>query len=634
MAFDSFEELTRRQNAWSRAYKNVAGRAKSAPAAGPSPDSGMVSGGATQVASPAVAAPSLEETVRSRTGIDLSFLPAAANEPSAAGFDAAVKAREASALQAARQRSAARQLGGTSIDQARSVFQGRQDARDILARAAQPKSPAETMAVGGSSPLRGEARNFAALAGAEQAKREAAGAKYDQRFADWKANRGEQQGESMGKSPHYDAVTWGLYNRLGRTPTPEEMAAGMDEFNTKYNVYSRGIRGQVSKLRPEEFAARYFESSRDPEINASMQVAMDAATAAREARAQNQQQSIATNLFQSRGILPQDPVLAKSLMEGAMSNAALQGNPFAAQMQIEGSKAQAARDIAQGQADAQRFAAKMGLRGQKQDTNARVAEADAARAESRSRFDAQLAQLEQQRQLDSQRLQQSGDQFDKKLQWEQDQFAQTPKPGELTAPQDVLGFMAQANEMSPQMAGERAAAEAGALVANAQDMTTQEKRQFVEKARAKAFSEHTAMYDQMRQHPVLAPYFQQVDAGGGAGTQVANPMPEEPVTTDPNYVPRPVATENLIRDYIYRHQADQGRMPTVEEVKMAMAQQGYQLPDNLGYVPDNIFQSQDTTDAYNQWLNQNHSAFQADTLPQQRRADAGRVFGRGFRFMP
>ena len=79
------------------------------------------------------------------------------------------------AVRAAQQREAARQLGGMPLNNAAAVFQGRRDAREILQRAAAPKSPAETVPIGQFSPLAGDAAFFQGM----NARSAAAGEKRD-----------------------------------------------------------------------------------------------------------------------------------------------------------------------------------------------------------------------------------------------------------------------------------------------------------------------------------------------------------------------------------------------------------------------------------------------------------------------
>jgi hypothetical protein len=304
-------------------------------------------------------------------------------------------------MQAARQRLAAEQLGGVPMRQAEAVYQGRRDARDILERAAKSRSPAD-LAV---SPLEGDAANFRALAAIESQNNNLDASR--QQYVDWKGRRGQRAVEAAKESPYFNAVAAGLRNQLGgQSPTPEQVTGAMGELASKYNIYSRGRRG-ADKMNPQEFAMAYFSGGFDPEnaeIADGMNVARVGANTEREALVADRERRAeilqANNLLRVQRVMPQDAGLAGAMVAGA----AMQGDPIAAQMQMQGAQNEAALQAAREKADVERFAARMGFRGQRLDSQARMAEAGASREESGRRFDAQMAEVGGNRAINEQRL--------------------------------------------------------------------------------------------------------------------------------------------------------------------------------------------------------------------------------------
>lgn len=295
------------------------------------------------------------------------------------------------------QKLAAERLGGVPIHIAEAIYQGRRDAAGILDRAAQPKAPSELSPV--SSPLdSADAANFRKLAGIEKARSDVK----DKEFSEWSGGRDQRKIEMSMQSPFYDIIKTNLITNSPGAVTPISVANAMDDFTAKYNVYSRGARG--NKMSPYGFAERYFSGNGVEEIGAGIQAAVDTAAAGRAARGadrtQRAERMSAINQFRSSGVLPSDPDMARAIVAGS----GVAGNPLAARMSQADAERQAQMDVAAQRLAAEKYAADAGLKGQEAQTAARVAEAQAARDETARRFDAQMAEVTGNRTIAEQRL--------------------------------------------------------------------------------------------------------------------------------------------------------------------------------------------------------------------------------------
>lgn len=289
-------------------------------------------------------------------------------------------------------------MGGVPMGIMDAKLQGRRDAAEILNRAAQPKAPSELSPI--RSPLgASDAANFRALSAIDGAN----DSTYNENFKKWQQSRDANSIGAISKSPYLIPILEGLSERLGREPTAQEVADAGAEFSSKYLVYSKGNVGNPNKMRPGDFAYKYFAGG-DPEIDRGVSVAMDAAAADRAARGvdrtQRAERMSAINQFRSSGVLPSDPDMARAIVAGA----GVAGNPFAAAMSKADAERQAQMEIAQRQLEATKYAADTGLKGQEAQTAARVAEAEAARTEAARRFDAQMAEVTGNRTIAEQRL--------------------------------------------------------------------------------------------------------------------------------------------------------------------------------------------------------------------------------------
>jgi hypothetical protein len=507
-------------------------------------------------------------------------------------------------VRATQQRLAAEQLGGVPLSQAAAVYQGRRDARGILARAAQPKSPAETDAVGGYSPLRGDAANFRKLAELESGQLDAK----EQEYIDWKGRRDQRFSETVRESPYYNTIRFALADAsMGVEPTEKDLKRETKVLTDKYNLYSRGARanGEV-RMGFDEFVKNYYDigtggrSHIDEQIQGAMSEANDKRVAVAEDREQRGRAIRANNMFRGQGILPDDPVLAGRIREGAqmqsdamLSASAMQGNPFAARMQIASGENAAKMRIADGenaarlkitegenaarlkiaeqQADAQRFGARMGFRGDRLNARARLAEADTARQESQRQFDARVAEVGADRAIEEKRLELEQKKFDR------DGLADTGALARL----DTLSQIQQYNPVNiGRMAEQQAMAELKAMNPGASYAELVEAGRI---AREKAIADATPVWDKIMSDPALAEYAPR----GGAlpDGSAAPPASSAPVVPGAGYQRDKVA-DNTTLGTVTRQLYDfYGRLPTVEEVREQMRVSGINMRIPDGWVP-------------------------------------------------
>jgi len=187
----------------------------------------------------------------------------------------AASPEQAAVVQAARDREAARQMGGVPVGIAQAVNQGRQDGTQLAAAAMANSTPESQSPLRGASPLAGAANDFRAMAGREAAQRAQAESQY---AAGVQGNSAKAKLDANNNGiPDRDESVAAKFGNVGINNFSQ-----LSNADAKYKIYMQGYRADKdaqASSRPmsfDEFAKNEQESFKKRPVYGLQQAAEQA----------------------------------------------------------------------------------------------------------------------------------------------------------------------------------------------------------------------------------------------------------------------------------------------------------------------------------------------------------------------